>query len=76
MTKQKVCAGWMAIILAVLCLLSACGGEEDPRAAQAHEKDPVIISEPEGTPDPAPSVSIYAATGLDNPNVRKNGYLA
>ena len=60
-----------AMLAALILLLSACSsGAEDPRAAQPPRVDPVF------PPDPPPSVSIYAATGLDHPNVRKNQYLA
>lgn len=75
MERFKKLAGLFAALLIALFMLSACGGgDEDPRAAQARGKDPDYPIEPVETPDPPPSVSIYAATGLDNPDVEKIGY--
>lgn len=75
MERFKNLAGLFAVLLIMFIMLSACGGgDEDPRAAQARGKDPDYPIEPVEMPDPPPSVSIYAATGLDNPDVEKIGY--
>jgi len=75
MKRRRGNALWLAVLLLLFLVLSACGGEEDPRAGGTRGDESGHSSLTEEIPDPSPSVSIYAATGLDNPDVKKNGYL-
>ena len=55
---------WLVILLLMALCLQGCSSTDEP-------EEPVETSRP-----PEPSVSVYAATGMNNPGLRKNEYAA